>query len=223
MSGEIEMQIKQFIWDVVDSNSFLITEDNHGLLIDAVDSLDLYDNLDYIDDLVIILTHSHFDHICGLNQIRTIKPNAIVYATRKCSFNIGNQYKNMSSSANAFMTFYSNTPFNASIEPFRCEPVDVVFEDELRLGWNSHDILLTAYHGHSNDSLIAVLNHKYMFSGDTLLSIPTVTRFPGGNTARFWEEDIPKLQRMNIEKVFPGHGAPGTLEDMISVNVKLQK
>lgn len=35
------VQIEQFVWEIVDSNSFLLTEEkdclNHGILIDAVD------------------------------------------------------------------------------------------------------------------------------------------------------------------------------------------
>ena len=59
------MEIRQFIWDVVDSNSWLITEGNNGLLIDAIDSKELYQEIMRLDYLTIILTHSHFDHIYG--------------------------------------------------------------------------------------------------------------------------------------------------------------
>ena len=45
-----------------------------------------------------------------------------------------------------------------------------------------------------NSNLIAVVDNKFMFSGDTLLSIPTITRFRSGSTKLFWEEDIPKLK-----------------------------
>ncbi|MBO6266423.1 MAG: hypothetical protein J6M57_10515 [Acidaminococcaceae bacterium] len=61
-----------------------------------------------------------------------------------------------------------------------------------------------------------------MFSGDTLLPIPTVTRLPGGSTARFWEEDIPKLEKLanQIDMVFPGHEMPGRLKDMLAMNME---
>lgn len=100
------MEIKQYVWDVVDSNSWLITEGTSGLLIDAVDSRQLYERLETLDDLTVILTHSHFDHIVGLNRIRELKPQAKVIATKKCSEYVGNIYRNMSSSATAFMKFY---------------------------------------------------------------------------------------------------------------------
>ena len=31
-----QFQISRFTWDVIDANSYLLTEDGHGLLIDAI-------------------------------------------------------------------------------------------------------------------------------------------------------------------------------------------
>ena len=69
------MDIKQFKCDVVDSNSWLMVKDKHALLIDAVLNNDLMKRLEYLDDLVVILTHAHFDHIIGLNYIRKLVSN----------------------------------------------------------------------------------------------------------------------------------------------------
>lgn len=216
------MQIRQFVWEVVDSNSWLIDENNQGLLIDSIDSKALYEELERIENLAIILTHSHFDHICGLNRVRELKPDVTVYATRQCSYNIGNKYKNMSASANAFMTFYNKKIFKG-IEPIICQPADIIFDNHFKFSWQNHKIELISFYGHSNDSLVVIVDDRYMFSGDNILFIPTVTRFPGGSTARFWEEDIPKLEKMEIEMVYPGHGKPGYLEDMILCNPKPDK
>lgn len=86
-------------------------------------------------------------------------------------------------------------------------------------------MLLSQFFGHSNDSIIAVVDDKYMFSGDTVLSNPTVTRFAGGSTKNFWNDDIPRLKDYipYIEIVFPGHGGVGRLCDMIEINEKYKK
>ena len=83
-------------------------------------------------------------------------------------------------------------------------------------------MLLSQFFGHSNDSIIAVVDDKYMFSGDAILSIPTVTRFVGGSSKKFWDNDIPRLKEYipYIEMVFPGHGDIGKLCDMIEINEK---
>ena len=181
------MEIKQFVWDVVDSNSWLLTEGNHGLLFDAVDIENLYRFIDGLEDLTIILTHSHFDHIVGLNRLRELRSGITVIATSLCSENLESVHKNMSSTAEAFMAFYHDGENrNYKIEPFICEAADKTFKDRYMFEWYEHKINLAAVHGHSADGLIAVVDEKLMFSGDTLLSIPTVTRFPSGSSKRFW-------------------------------------
>ena len=215
------MEIKQFVWDIVNSNSWLMVDGNCGLLIDVVNSACLFETIVDLDELTIILTHSHFDHIVGLNQIRKIKQNITVISTQKCSENIENKYRNMSASATAFMTFYNKS--GTEIEPFICRPAEITFENEKKFLWRDYKIKLESFFSHSNDSLVATIDDKFLFSGDTILSIPTVTRFPGGSTAKFWEEDIPRFQKMNVETVFPGHGAPGNLTDMIKINIHPEK
>ena len=211
------MRIYQYEWSIVDSNSYLIVERDSAILIDAIDNDQLYRHIEHIGDLMIILTHSHFDHISGLNYIRKIKPTVKVLATTACSKNIGNIYRNMSSTATAFMSFYGKR--GIQIEPFVCNPVEVVFEDEYTFLWNSHELTLKAFFGHSDDSLIIIIDNKYLFSGDSLLGIPTVTRFPGGNTKRFWTEDIPYLYSINgIERVYPGHGSMMHFAEALNVN-----
>jgi glyoxylase-like metal-dependent hydrolase (beta-lactamase superfamily II) len=130
----------------------------------------------------------------------------------------------MSSVANIFLMFYNKQEIEEDlIKPTICKPAEEVFEDRLDFNWNDHKINLLAVHGHSSDGLIAILDDKYMFSGDSLLSIPTVTRFPNGSTRKFWEEDIPLLKSLKQELVvYPGHGMPGRIVDMLTRN-KLPK
>ena len=153
-----------------------------------------------------------------------VKPDAKVIATSLCSDYLGNIYKNMSSSATAFMVFYSGSN-DIEVDPITCTPVDIAFDDEHEFMWCDHRIRLAAFHGHSVDSLIAFIDDKLMFSGDTILSIPTITRFPSGSTKTFWEEDMPRLRAIRaistmdgVMTVYPGHGSAGRLDEMIAVN-----
>ncbi len=214
------MEIKQFVWDVVDSNSWLLTENRIGLLIDVIDSDDLFITIAGLESLTVILTHSHFDHIVGLNRIRKFRPNITVLSTALCSENIGNKFRNMSSTADAFLTFYhQGENRDYKIEPFVCEPANTTFKDQYIFKWCGHCIKLTPVYGHSDDGIIVVLDDRIVFSGDTLLAVPTATRFPSGNSKRFWFEDIPMLKGLkDIELVYPGHGKTGTLKEMLDVN-----
>ena len=209
------MKIRQFAWDVVDSNSWLITEETHGLLIDAVDSEELYAAVKELSDLTVILTHAHFDHIIGLEKIRELCPGCHVVATKLCSEHICNRNRNMSSAATAFMAFYKKGGPPVQIEPFVCSPADEAFENGLEFDWYGNRVALYAVYGHTNDGLIAIINDEHLFSGDTLLHIPTATRFPTGSKELLMSKDIPLLKGLNAETVYPGHGRIGSRAEML--------
>ena len=227
------LKLQRFTWDVVDTNTYMLLEGDNALIVDPVDSQELFDALNGISHADIIITHSHFDHVCGLNKVRELVKSTRVITTSECSENIGSVYKNMSAAADAFLSFYNqkreaevkDTPKFDTYEKFVCEPADFVFDDSYEYDWNGHNIRLIRCFGHSKDSLIALLDGKYLFSGDTLLKIPTATRFLGGSTARFWNEDYPLLERLaaSVKTVFPGHGESGSVEEMLAVNVMPEK
>lgn len=215
--------IQRFKWDILDSNAWLLVEEQSGLLFDPVDSQALYAAIDGLTELLIVLTHCHYDHICGLNHIRAIKPEARVLATRECSERICSPGGNLSNVANAFIAFHNHSDMVEDlITPFSCAPAEWIFEYALNTEWQGHSLKLVEYNGHSRGSLCCEIDDSFLVTGDTLLPLPTVTRLPGGSTRRFWDEDIPRLEAMrgSIKRVYPGHGAPGRLEDMLWINMK---
>lgn len=221
MSTKNSMPIKQFTWDVVDSNSWLIMEGKNGLLIDVIDSKELYGVLEQMESLTVILTHCHFDHIVGLNRLRELHPESRVISTELCSQYVGDARKNTSNTATTYLSFYRHgEKADMKIEPFICRPSEKTFETNMDFDWYGHLVSLSAVHGHSSDGLIATIDEKNLFSGDTLLPIQTVTKPPSGSAKRFWEEDIPKLRDLDVDIVYPGHGMPGKAEDMLRVNVR---
>ena len=216
-----EEMIQRFTCEVLDANSWLFVENGCGLLFDPVDSPVLYAAIGELTELLIILTHCHFDHICGLNHIRQIMPKARVLATAECSERICKPVGNLSNIANALMAFYEHKQaVEDVIGPFSCEAADWVFNDTLDIEWQGHALKLTEYNGHVQGGLCCQFDEDTLVTGDTLLFLPTVTRLPGGSTRRFWEEDIPRLRALtgSVRLVLPGHGLPGRLEDMLQVN-----
>lgn len=210
--------IYQFVWDVLDSNCYVIKEGNSSLIIDPVDLQEFYIFIKDTKDATIILTHAHYDHICGLNKIRELVSKTTVICSKSCSINIQSPQKNLSNIANAVLAFHEKREQRDEVKPFECAGVDVEYEGSKEIFWKDHLIELSEYHGHSPDSQCIILDGKYLFSGDTLLSIPTVTRLPGGSKKRFIEEDIPRLEALKIERVFPGHGEIGKLQEMLLIN-----
>ena len=102
------LQIHRFTWNIVDSNSYVIIKNKNALIIDVIESNEFFEVINDCESVSIILTHSHFDHIYGLNKLRDLKPDITVYSSEKCSENIGNVHRNMSAVANTFISFYKS-------------------------------------------------------------------------------------------------------------------
>lgn len=215
--------MQQYIWDVLDANSWLMVEGHSGLLFDPVNSPELFSALDGLDDLLVILTHEHFDHISGLNALRASRPDAKVLASAACSERIQRLGGNLSNIANAVIAFHRKlSAVQNLVTPFSCLAADQVFTGMLELDWHGHALRLSEFAGHSPGSICCEMDGALLISGDTLLHLPTVTRLPGGNTSRFFGDDFPRLEAMvgKIVTVYPGHGAPGAFETMLSINIR---
>ena len=219
------LTIYRFIWKAVNSNTYVLVCQDSVLIVDPVDSGELYQFVlqHSFRDALILLTHEHFDHICGLNYLRKILPKCCVLASKQCSENIQLPNKNLSNYVDVFLSFIEKREVcSIVVDPFQCAAADNTFEITFSYRWKEHALQLFECAGHSKGSICCILDEKIMFSGDTLLPIPTVTQLPGGRTAKFWLEDVPKLEELvgKIEMVFPGHEMPGRLEDMLAVNVR---
>ena len=228
-------KVYQFEWQVVHSNAYVLCNKKSCLIVDPIDSKEFYQFVQEIFtdlkqvDALILLSHSHYDHISGLNRLRDMLPRHLVLSSKACSDNIQNPKKNLSNIASSIIEFQGHMEHKENVDnlvkSFTCEPADVIFENLFQMEWERHALRLEEYRGHSEDSVCCVIDDKYMFSGDTLLPIPTVTRLPGGSTEKFWKEDMPKLIVLSeqIDLVFPGHGMPGKMKDMLAVNKKPTK
>lgn len=224
--------VYQFVWWAINSNAYVVREKDSLLIVDPIDSEEFYQFVQkqHVQKALVLLTHGHYDHISGLNKLKQLIPDCFVIASKACSENIQTPKKNLSNIADAIIAFQGRVDYKSELDnlaktlvkPFSCAPADKTFEEEMDLLWEGHNLRLTEYSGHSKDSVCCIVDNKHMFSGDTLLPIPTVTRLPGGSTSRFWEEDVPKLEilREHIVMVFPGHEMPGPLKKMLEVNVK---
>lgn len=216
--------VAQFTWDYVDSNTYVVGCGDEALIVDPTDTEAFYRYLgeQEIKSALVFLTHEHFDHISGLNKLRGMLP-CEVYAHTACSDNIGNASRNMSHYANVISQFnhgLEQEAIGTRIQPFTCKPADKTFEESLKMDWMGNELLFLHTPGHSQGSSCMVLNGKYLFSGDTLLDGKAITRFPGGSKEKFQLVTMPLLERLQekIRFVYPGHGARGSIGEMLSKN-----
>ena len=202
--------VHQFVWDFIDSNAYILIDNDNALIVDPINSNEFWQfiNEKRIEEATVILTHEHFDHISGLNRLRE-KLDCHVYASKCCSRNIGYCKKNLSNTANILSYFNKEIEkSHVHIDAFTCKKADVEIKDKIEIIWNGHILEFVLTPGHSEGSICVILDMYMLFSGDSFMEIPVITRFPGGNKKCYQSDTIPFLRSLfgKISVVFPGHG-----------------
>ena len=199
------IEVKQFIWDYIDSNMYVIRHGTSALIIDPIECEEAELMLCDLNKIIILLTHEHFDHICGLNQIRK-SFGCKVIAQAECSKNIQNSKKNLSAYANTLMCLTGES-HKKPVSPFICESADLTFNDNFSFEWEGNTVCIFSTPGHSPGSACISIKNM-LFSGDTILQSKPIYRLPGGDRAKYKSITIPKIHEiLNRETiVYPGHG-----------------
>ncbi|MFD1179682.1 MBL fold metallo-hydrolase [Paenibacillus puldeungensis] len=147
----------------------------------------------------ILLTHAHFDHIGGVDEIRKLK-GCPVYV-------------------HSLESDWLTTPkLNGSLmwpevsAPIATDPAEFDLADGQKLSLIGHEF--TVYHtpGHSPGS-VSFLCGNDLFSGDVLFRLSVGrTDLPGGREAELYNSIHGKLFTLPDEiKVYPGHGPKTTI------------
>lgn len=70
----IDCELYSFSFDLIDSRMYLLISNDKALIIDPcvnTDALQLLKDKNIID-VIVLLTHEHYDHISGVNWVRGI-------------------------------------------------------------------------------------------------------------------------------------------------------
>lgn len=189
------MKIKKFVEGPVMTNMYVVSDEkNEGFIVDcAYPSKRL---CQYVEDnnikiKFIIQTHTHFDHVLGLEYFKNLY-GVYVYASED-SKDIANDV--------AYNLSYS---YDVNV------PIDKYLGDgEV---FSEYNIKAIKTPGHTIDSMSFKLG-DVIFSGDTLfrLSIGR-TDFPGGNYSQIINSITNKLGCYDGDtKIYPGHGEETSL------------
>ena len=179
------------------SNTYLI---RHKLFDENVYLIDIGNSKDVLNALTpeqkvkgIFLTHAHYDHICGINNIIDQFPECIVYCSKYAYEGLLSEKLNLS--------FYHLVP--------------IVFEGKrinLLKDGMSVELFTNCYikaietAGHNKGSLSFIIKEG-IFTGDSLIpGIPVVTKLKSGN-----KEDAKSIQLIYEllgpeQVIFPYHG-----------------
>ena len=203
-----KIKVKRFVNTPVPSNTFLLINGEHCLVIDP-GSKEQADVRDYIQACrltldYIILTHEHFDHCWGVNYLIEAFPNAKTIATRKCA-------EWVKTPLNYFNQMYYN-----SDEMYQIDYVDIFVEDiGHKLMWGETPIVFVNTPGHTDKGMCVELC-GCLFTGDTVLyrTKPFLKKKYGASKEEL-KMSINKLYQTypGDTKVFPGHGESFVLKE----------
>lgn len=190
------MEIKRFTLGPVMTNLYVVSENGHGFIVDAVEKSQLV--TDYIKDNgikidFILQTHTHFDHVLGLSYYKNLY-DVDVYASSDAVDIANDKNYNLAFDYDALNV-----------------PIDIYLnDDEIIKDFNIRAIKTP---GHSLDSISYIVG-DVLFSGDTLFKLSIGrTDFPGGDYATIINSISEKYGVLNPEMVvYPGHGEKTTLD-----------
>lgn len=155
-----------------------------------------------ISQLLILLTHEHYDHTTGVNFLRQRFDCTLVCHT-SCAESIGKLRCNRPL---GIMGRGEELPIMRRIGPYVCT-ADLTFDRELHIPWDERDIAMIHTPGHTRGGC-SILFDRFCFPGDNaLLDLPTITRFFGGSQTEYDNLALPFLLSLPEDTLFlPGHG-----------------
>lgn len=178
------VEIKKFVLGALENNVYLLIKEKDAVLIDCKQPAVI---LRYLEKnglklKMILLTHGHFDHVHGLEEIKE-KTGAEVLVNKK---DVGLQYGGEIAA-------------------------DIFFTDGQRLKFGGEEIKVIFTPGHTPGS-VCFLTGNHLFSGDTLFKQGVGrTDLPGGNALEL-EKSLQRVLALPPEtKVYPGHGEETTV------------
>lgn len=181
------------------ANCYMLLSDNAAVIIDpgifsqkAEDFL----NENSEKERLILLTHAHFDHICGADRLRADTGVKIAVGEKDAPALIDTSLS-------------LSDKFHAHQTPFKA---DILLEDNEIFNVGDIEFKALSTPGHTVGGM-CYLTEKTLFSGDTLfLESVGRTDFPGGDGDTLLKS-IKRLLKLDEDiTVYPGHGEPTTIK-----------
>lgn len=195
------LSVKTFVNSPVPSNCYVLYDKSEGgdcIIVDpgSRDEKFLIEFLiqNNLQPKFIILTHEHFDHCWGVNEL-VKKYNVPIVCSKQCANCIKYEKRNCS-------VFYDNN------ESFVINsPAISVEELNYVLPFAGTELRFFASPGHT-DASVCLTAGRCIFTGDTLIKdLRTVTKLPTGSMVKLLETKERLLQLKGKEYiVYPGHG-----------------
>ena len=169
-----------------------------------------------IGKLKIVLTHSHYDHILGV-QFFQERFDCTVIGTELCLECLPDPKRNLSRFAGLVFNGHGlKREEMPAIPRISCHG-DLGFEGTYTFPFGGMTVALQAFPGHSPDSLMMRVGDGLLFTGDNLIpDTRTALTLPGSDPEAYELKVKPFLRGLpGGVTVFPGHGSAGRLDRIL--------
>jgi len=168
-------------------------------------------------EVMLILTHHHSDHIFGMRVFKEKGARIIAHKNTKAflSFRTPPLFRRVCDTYKSFIVKRMTKAWNYKrkeaeqiLGDVKLFLPDETFEEDQEIVAGNERLLLLHTPGHV-PSEISVYHpaSKTLFAGDTIYEgMPLTTRFGGPKEWKQWIKSLEKLQRLEINKIVPGHG-----------------
>lgn len=192
------MLVTRVVNSVFHSNTYILSDDtvNYIYLVDIGDIQSVISYLiSGIEIRGVFLTHSHYDHLYGLNKLSALFPDCIVYTSADGKEGLYSEKLNFSK--------YHNDPF-----VYAGNKIQLLKEgDEIEI-FPKEKLRIIETPGH-DPGCLTYYTDKYIFTGDSYIpALKIVTTFPRSNKEQA-KISFQKIRSISCQYriVCPGHGA----------------
>lgn len=198
----------------ISSNCFIVYSENKECIIIDPGSENCSEIKQFIDvnnlkPVYFIITHEHFDHIWGLNDLRKTYENSKLISNFLSSEYIQNKKQNLS-------IFYNGIGFEI-------DKSDIIVNNLIEvIEWNNMEIHFIQTPGHSKGSICIYLERlNTLFTGDTIIyGEKIVTKLKGGDIVEL-NNSMDILKSLFFKKnplLLPGHGVSISFDEYLLSN-----
>lgn len=196
------LTIETFSLGPLGTNAYLLSrrDENRGIIIDpGMQPRALIKRIAELEIEAILLTHAHFDHIGGVDEIRKLKQCPVYLHDLEADW-LTNAKKN------------GSAMWPDIGPPISSDPAEYALDEgqTLKLLGEAYQVFHTP--GHSPGS-VSFLYGKHLFSGDVLFRLSVGrTDLPGGSSRELHDSVHRKLFVLDdAVQVYPGHGPKTTI------------
>ncbi|GMK42080.1 hypothetical protein PCCS19_51390 [Paenibacillus sp. CCS19] len=197
-----KLNIQSFQLGPLQTNCYLLTDESgeRGVIIDpGMGPKRLLERIESIHIEAILLTHAHFDHMGGVDEVRKAKGCPVYIHDLEAEWLVNAQL-------NGSMRWKDVTP------PLTTDPAEYALDEGQTLELIGHKFSVMHTPGHSPGS-ISLLCGSDLFSGDVLFrSSIGRTDLPGGRERDLYDSIRLKLFKLPDDvTVYSGHGPKTTI------------